>query len=115
VSGERAWKKWTAGLKALRGGHQSRSDRPCGRIPWWSAEWIQGRREEWSPMFAWERPGASKFVMECRHSPGPKRGGEIKSCHADFERCAIRKFCVAECDGIIKCMASMCSEHMVRI
>jgi len=34
-------KRWTAGLMALRGGHQSRSGRPIGCIPWWSAERTQ--------------------------------------------------------------------------
>lgn len=71
--------KWTAGLMALRGGHQSRSDRPCGRIPWWSADGHEAEGKfdpAGMPGKGRKRP---KFVMECRQSRGFKRGGETKA------------------------------------
>jgi hypothetical protein len=65
--------EWTAGLMALRGGHQSLSGRPVGRIPWWSAERTQSQTKVRPVTAAGGRPIGVKIVMECRQ-PVPRRG-----------------------------------------
>jgi hypothetical protein len=65
--------EWTAGLMALRGGHQSLSGRPVGRIPWWSAERTQSQTKVRPGAAAGGRPVGVKIVMECRQ-PVPRRG-----------------------------------------
>jgi len=90
--------EWTAGLMALRGGHQSLSGRPVGRIPWWSAERTQSQTKVRPGAAAGGRPIGVKIVMECRQ-PVPRRGaakqkrkGAVCPAPCAKKACAINVF-----------------------
>src|ERR1700761_5152590 len=61
-----AGNKWTAGLMALRGGHQSRSDRPMAVSLGGAPNGHKARRKARPGFAVGERSAWVKIVMECR-------------------------------------------------